>query len=408
MTGLVEREGWHGPGGPKPPRRGGRWRQLVWAIIYPSRHQHLAPTVSGVLLIVLAFGIGIAAYNAANNILFITLALLLACLILSGMLSWLNFSRLRWRLLFPPSARALQPVLLTIELANDKRLLPAYGLECLFAARPVSDAAPALPQTTFTSRGKEMKAIWRRPSEVIEGRLHQRGRIDAGGASMLDWAWTPTLRGKWEVELLAVGSLFPFGFFHKKLGASLRRSLIVWPEPISYQPGPALGLQQHGSTAKLPRAGTGSDLLALRRYATGDSHRLIHWKASARSGHLLVRQFAAEAAERHTVHLCTDMELWPRPEQFEMAVRLTATLVEDLFHAGRLHSVMVDQDPPRLVRHIRELETVLDELAVRKRRDTELIRVVSVRVGQNTLITLEPQGTAGVRAHCNDRTAATA
>lgn len=407
MAGPVKHDGWAGPNGVKPPRRPFRWRHLVWAIIYPGRHQHMVPTVSGMLLIGLSLGVGTAAYNASNNILFITLALLLACLILSGVLSWLNFSRLRWRLLFPPAARAEQPVPITLELANDKRLLPTYGLECLLSARPIGDAAPAAPQTTFTARGKDVKAILQRPNQVVENRLRQHGRIDPSDLLTLDWPWVPAKRGQWEIELIAVGSLFPFGFFHKRLGARLRRMITVWPAPIDYQRDAAFGGHASGQAARLARAGQGGDLHALRRYAAGDSHRLIHWKASARSGRLLVRQFAAEATERHELHFPTDAAWWPREEQFEKAVRLAATLAEELFHAGRLHRVELGAGPPRPIRHVRDLEAMLDELAVCSRRDESGAPVPS-RANLRNVITFKPEGTTGVCAYIDGKPAATA
>ncbi|HYD84424.1 MAG TPA: DUF58 domain-containing protein, partial [Opitutus sp.] len=93
------------------------------------------PTVSGVLLIGLSLGIGLAAYNASNNILFITLSLLLACLILSGVLSWLNFRRVSWRLQVAPPLRAGQEAVVTLEVRNGKRVLPTYGLWFDVAAR---------------------------------------------------------------------------------------------------------------------------------------------------------------------------------------------------------------------------------------------------------------------------------
>lgn len=407
MAGPVKHEGWAGPNGAKAPRRAFRWRNVVWAIIYPGRHQHLVPTVSGMLLIGLSLGVGTAAYNASNNILFITLALLLACLILSGVLSWLNFARLRWRLLFPSAARAQQPVAITLELANDKKLLPTYGLECLLSARPVDTVAPAAPQTTFTAKGKDVKAILQRANQVVEGRLRQHGRIDAEGTMAMDWPWVPSKRGRWEVELIAVGSLFPFGFFHKRLGARLRRLITVWPEPIDYQRDAAFGVQLGGQSARLARAGQGSDLLALRRYAAGDSHRLIHWKASARSGRLLVRQFAAEATERHELHFQTDESLWPREEQFEKAVRLAATLAEELFHAGRLHSVMLDDDAPRPIRHLRDLEAFLDALAWCERQAPS--ETIAPLPGHHrNVITFKPEGSSGVRALFDGKPAATA
>ena len=62
----------------------------MWSILYPRRRQRFLPTLSGTLLITVTIGIGVAAYNTSNNILFITLSLLLSCLILSGLLSWMN------------------------------------------------------------------------------------------------------------------------------------------------------------------------------------------------------------------------------------------------------------------------------------------------------------------------------
>lgn len=398
--------GWERPGRGRREQRPFLWRHVVWAIIYPRRQQHMTPTVPGVLLIGLSLGIGTAAYNASNNILFITLALLLACLILSGVLSWLNFSRLRWRLLFPAAAQAGQSFNLTLELANDKKVLPTYGLECVLTARPASEPGAAPPQSTFTAKGRDVKAILKRMDEVIEGKLWQRGRLEPGGTLALDWAWTPARRGRWEVSLVAVGSLFPFGFFHKKLGAHLRRVIIVRPAPVDYQRLPAASLQALGQTARLAKAGPGSDLLALRRYAPGDSHRLINWKASARSGRLLVRQFAAEAAESYTLILRTDLEMWPRAEQFEKFISLAATLAGELSRANCLREVFFDAEAPLPVRHGRDLEAVLDALAVRQPARATTQSPLGV-AGENQ-ITFRPDGLNGVIALLDGNPAATA
>src|SRR5262245_14048641 len=96
---------WSGPG-----IRGRRvaftWNHLLWSLVYPQRGQRTLPTVPGIVLIALSFGIGTAAYNSASNILFITLSLLLTCLILSGVLSWMNLRGVRWRLQLAPPLRA--------------------------------------------------------------------------------------------------------------------------------------------------------------------------------------------------------------------------------------------------------------------------------------------------------------
>ena len=148
----------------------------------------------------------------------------------------------------------------------------------------------------------------------------------------------------------------------------------------------------------MARAGSGSDLLALRRYERGDSHSLIHWKASARTGKLLVRQLAAESTERFSLWLHTDRDTWARMEQFELMVSFAGTLAEDLFRADKLATVALDQAAPAPIRRLRDLEAWLDELAllepVTKSRDG----VGRPSTQRNNVITLAPDGPRGVAA----------
>ena len=152
----------------------------------------------------------------------------------------------------------------------------------------------------------------------------------------LDWLVKPvTQRGEAVVELVTVGSLFPFGFLKKNIGLALRESVLVWPAQISYQWTGASAVHSGSQGQRTARAGRGDDLLALRNYAQGDSHRLIHWKASARLGHLMIRQFAAESHDGYMLRLDTPAAVWSRPEQFELLCSFVATMAEDLFAGAR-------------------------------------------------------------------------
>lgn len=143
--------GWSGPGARGRKRRF-TWNALLWALVFPQRGQRILPTLSGTLLIALSLGIGMAAYNSANNILFITLSLLLACLILSGVLSWLNFRGVAWRLELAPPLRAGHEAVVGLGLRNRKTFLPTYGLWFELQARPVEDGPPSAPQSTITGK----------------------------------------------------------------------------------------------------------------------------------------------------------------------------------------------------------------------------------------------------------------
>ena len=189
----------------------------------------------GLVLIGLALGIGSAAYNTASNILFITLSLLLACLILSGVMSWFNLREVCWRLLLQPPLRAGQETPVTLELWNRKRLLPTYGLWFDLSARP-APVGPQRAESTVTTTSGEFRAACGRLEQVAAAHHAAAARPPRSGRpARLDWLFTPARRGSVRVELASVGSLFPFGFLRKSHGTRLQREAIVWPAPVEYR-----------------------------------------------------------------------------------------------------------------------------------------------------------------------------
>ncbi|HEY5079742.1 MAG TPA: DUF58 domain-containing protein, partial [Opitutaceae bacterium] len=158
---------------------------------------------------------------------------------------------------------------------------------------------------------------------------------------------------------------------------------------------------------QLARAGNEGEMIALRRYESGDSHRLVHWKASARTGKLLVRQFAAQSSEACSLWLRTDAQTWARPEQFELMLRFAATLAQDLFHSGRLQSATVDSEAPVAMKRVADLESFLDRLSEASPISGEG-RDAPVQGRRPNLLTFEPEGTRGVAAYINgSKTAST-
>ena len=374
---------WQGPLASSQRRKGKRWRSLLWSLLYPPRGHRIVPTITGVLLIAVSLGIGTAAYNTANNILFITLSLLLSCLVLSGVLSWLNLRGVAWRLHAGGPWRAGQTQVVALELRNAKGLLPTYGLWFDLAAGA--------------------KAV----------RKHLEIRLDPGAGTRLEMPVKAERRGRLRVELRAVGSLFPFGFLRKSVASELGREVLVWPAPVEYRREAEGATWRAARTqGELNRAGHGGDLLALRRYAPGDSQRLVHWKATARLQKIMVRQFAAEGLEGFTIRVNTDGEVWARPEQFELALSLAATLAEDLFKLEQLQAVVIDHEAPQPVRRLRDLESFLDRLALLKPGET-LPREDADRAARTSgisrrVLQLEPLGARGVAALIDGKIAASA
>lgn len=409
---------WHGPGAPDRKRRIFNWRTLLWSLVFPPRRHRIALTVPGLFLMVVAVGIGTAAYNTASNILFITLSLLLACLLLSGLLSWFNFMGTCWRLAPPGPWRAGHDALVTIEVENRKSWLPSYSLWFELATQPRHIPPPDKPEKEMRMRDILAAA----EKYITRGRIFLRDRLEPRGAATLDWGVKPARRGEAIIELGAVGSLFPFGFLSKNIGTALKHTVLVWPAQVEYQWLGAVSDFAGSSGQRTARAGTGDDLLALRKYERGDSHRLIHWKASARLGQLMIRQFAADSHDGYILRLETPAAVWTRPEQFELLCSFAATLAEDLYATGRLRGVVVNGGPLIETRRVRDLEGVLDELAllqplqdgggVPSPRDSVPMRgggtPPPIASSSRNIITFAPDGARGVIAHVDGRQTAAA
>lgn len=402
--------GWDGPGAPARPRREFDWHALLWLLVFPKKRHRIALTVPGLFLMALALGIGTAAYNTASNILFITLSLLLACLLLSGLLSWFNFMGACWRLRPVGAWRAGHETLVTVEVRNQKRWLPTYSLWFELATQP-----RRIPEPENGGRDLKMREILAAAEKhITRGRVHLRERIEAGGGTTLDWNVKPARRGEAVLDLVAVGSLFPFGFLKKNIGTGLRLPVLVWPAQIEYQWTGAAAARGGAQGRRTARAGTGDDLLALRKYEQGDSHRLIHWKASARLGRMMVRQFAAESHDGYVLSLDTPAAVWTRPEQFELLCSLAATMAEDLFAAGRLRGVSLNGGPLRDTRRVRDVEAWLDDLARLEFGAPAIPPACRAEAGPAparstpNVITFAPEGARGVTAHVDGRKTASA
>ena len=306
-----------------------------------------------------------------------------------------------------PPLRAGHPAEVSLDLHNAKRFLPTYALWFEFAAAPFERREPGRPESTITAKGIDVwAALSKAESELMKGTVHLRRRLDPGARSRLDWVFTPSRRGLVRVELRGVGSLFPFGFLRKLTGTDLVRELPVWPAPVEYR-------RLSGATPRRPQGelrnaslGHEGEMIALRSYETGDSHRLIHWKASARKRRLLIRQFSSQNSDACSLWVRTDAGLWQRPEQFETMVSLAATLAQDLFRAGRLQATAVDAGQPVATKRLADLESFLDRLA--EVRTSPGAAVPGHAQARHNVMVFEPEGSLGVAAYINGvKTAAT-
>ena len=97
-------------------------------------------------------------------------------------------------------------------------------------------------------------------------------------------------RGRVTLERFGIRTLFPFELFRSWAWLHMYPTGIVYPRPAEHAPPPpatqtALGHRQHDARGE-------EDFAGLRKFHSGDSPRNVAWKAYARSGQLLSKQFA--------------------------------------------------------------------------------------------------------------------
>ncbi len=213
--------------------------------------------------------VALAALNTGNNLLFLILASLIALLLMSGILSSITLSGIGLRLVLPEHIFAGQPVRAMVELENEKLTLPSFSLRVEAAKKNQDQAAVLLDTPVYF------------PYLPKQDRVQQTIPV------------TFPRRGVYRQEAFRIATRFPFGFLRKARQLNLKTEALVYPsvEPSAEYMEILTGVQ--GALESLTK-GRGQDLYALRGYVPTDSARHVHWKASARSGSLMVREFTRE------------------------------------------------------------------------------------------------------------------
>jgi len=101
---------------------------------------------------------------------------------------------------------------------------------------------------------------------------------------------------------------------------------------------------------------------AIRQYAPGDSQRHIHWKSTAKTGILMVRQYEETRRASLAIVLDLNSEEYRSEDEFEMAVSAAASISVQGVRDGREVIVAASAEIPELSRNvvqsIRTLPTV--------------------------------------------------
>ncbi|MGB8322767.1 MAG: DUF58 domain-containing protein [Candidatus Acidiferrum sp.] len=303
--------------------------------------------------------VALAAINTGNNLLFLILATLIATILMSGILSSITLAGVELRLDLPEHIFAGQPVTASVELQNQKLTLPSFSLRVEGVEKKVSRTAIIKQQSAALLETPVYFPYLPRQESVKQ-------RVPLSFPK----------RGLYRQDAFRIVTRFPFGFLQKARRLDLATEALVYPavaatpEFLDVFPGIEGALESHSK-------GRGQDLYALRGYLPNDSVRHVHWKASARTGSLMVREFARDDDSR--VLLVFDPHSYaanPAADQatvqnFERAVTLCAALAWTFYERNALLQFRtVNLDAPAapaadnifpILRHLATVEPLLPD-----------------------------------------------
>jgi uncharacterized protein (DUF58 family) len=277
-------------------------------------------TREGIIYLGAVFILVLAAVNTGNNLLFMILACTLAGILISGILSRVVLTGVDLKFDMPEHIFAEQPVLAELELRNEKQTWPSFSL--LVVGETKKSAAQVLTRPVYFP--------------YIPRQSAARQKVELTFAK----------RGVYRQDAFGIRTRFPFGFFEKTRTVDSNIAITIYPrvQPADqfYEVLPLLS----GEMASYFR-GRGHELHSLRNYQPDDSARFVDWKVTAKTGRVMVREFAREDERR--VMLVLDPFIGPPPkdsgplaesehaERFERAVSMAACIA---WHFHEINSVM--------------------------------------------------------------------
>ena len=228
----------------------------------PRRRLRL--TREGRLYLAITIGIGLAAINTGNNLLYLLLGMLLSLIVVSGVMSDLSLRQLTVTRRLPTRAQVGRAHLVEIEVYNHKKRVPSYAIE----VEDLRAGQPADKRCFFL-------------------------KISPASAQVAAYRRTPTRRGRDRHTGFRIATRFPFGLFEKSREVEAEGDLIIYPavDPVRL-PAEDRG-RRNGGVGAAGRGG-GDETYSLRLMREGDDPRDIYWRKSTVTDQLILRERARE------------------------------------------------------------------------------------------------------------------
>ena len=230
-------------------------------------------TSSGYIYIIITIVLSVGAVNTGNNLLYLMTSLMLALMLLSGLSSLANLFFLDFSITPSQEVFAEIPARFNLTLNKSKGISIFLSCETRFGAAQLT---------------------------LIQGSLETPL-----------WLKLPK-RGKTSIDSFRIHSGFPLGFFRRYKAYSGNLEVLVYTRPIP-RIFPSLTGSSRGGEKSSPFYGElGDEVKGLRDYREADPLKWIDWKATARKGDTVVREFYSLEGDTLVIDISKKQSGWER------------------------------------------------------------------------------------------------
>jgi len=302
-------------------------------------------TRDGKYFVLLTLGVGFAAINTANNLLYLVLGMQLALIIVSGVMSEVSLRDLVVSRRLPVRAQAERAHLVEIEIRNKKSKIPSYAIEVedIRAGHPTDKRCFFLK---IAPKSVQVAAYRRTP--------HRRGRDQHTG--------------------FRIATRFPFGLFEKSVRYAVVEELVIYPAVDPVRPSVMIDVQTSDRAEQQSR-GNGHEVIGLRPMRTGDDPRDVYWRKSTIPNQMVLKERARETRPNASLSLDDVLPLKANKDMwcasFERRIRETASMavahlrngcdVKLFTNSGRVSLATAASGPDPLLRFLALVEPTREE-----------------------------------------------
>jgi uncharacterized protein (DUF58 family) len=305
-------------------------------------------SLNGFMFLCLTVFMMLAALNSQANLLFGVGGLMIGILLVSFSISRLVLMRLSITRVLPDHAVVGRQVTLQYEVANEKSYWSSLSVTIAeldgadaFTRPPLAYMLHAAPKTTAVV-----------PTELI-----------------------PKRRGLHTFDRYQVSTSFPFGFVKRAATRRHKDALLVYPAIGQVDPKLLLRFQaaERSGAMLRPRRGGQDEFYGVKEFRRGENPRWIHWKRSARTGTLVVKEMTLVSPPRLALFVDTFVAAADHnpaaASRVEQTIAMAGSLASHALEAGLmvgLYAWTADGwillQPNRGKRHGRDLMAALARL----------------------------------------------